>query len=254
MLTFSERDLIERASEVWTLGDSGGESILKSLKGHIRGVGPAKIEVDCNFIQGNSGGPIVTPEAKVVGIASYMTINPSIWAKGTEQEIRRIAWIPGRNFHWVPTTSQNLNLERTLVHECAITSDLLLVISHLNMSPQGFIAPEDFPDEAVNIIAVANKHPLCLGIDETGRSIKKQAALPRTGRSTAHDEYVKFLTICADYQRSQLQKADQGIKSSFWRNQFNLKIRDYTEILINFQAQVKEYERTGGHPGSLSGQ
>lgn len=69
-LTFASRELIEQKPPVWTLGDSGGESILRSLSGRLKGVGPYKIEVDCEFIKGNSGGPIVTADGKVVGIAS----------------------------------------------------------------------------------------------------------------------------------------------------------------------------------------
>jgi S1-C subfamily serine protease len=252
VLNFANRELIEQKPEVWTLGDSGGESILRTLKGRIKGVGPAKIEVDCEFIQGNSGGPIVTANGKVAGIASYMTANQSIWAKGTEQEIRRIGWIPGKNFHWQPTSARTLADERALVSNCMITSDLLIVISMLEIQDSGFHRPDDFPDVAEQVIVMAANHPLRDGIDETSETI---LALSEKGSGVKAEylrTYIRFFKSCAAYQESQLEKAAREIRSSFWKNQFDQGIPYHRKVLEGFQSQIQRFEDSGGASETLS--
>jgi hypothetical protein len=251
-LQFATRSRIEQKPEVWTLGDSGGQSILLTLKGRIKGVGPSKIEVDCEFVQGNSGGPIITAEGEVVGIASYMTIDPSIWAKGTQQEIRRIGWIPGKNFHWQSTSAAALAAERGNVINCLVTSDLMIVIGLLEAGKTGFNFPKDMPEEAGKVMAMAENHPLRKGIEETSRTI--QALSKKGGLSwiAAHREYVRFFNSCVAYQTSQIDKTANTVKSSFWRNQLESKMQAHREILTNFQSKAKRFETTGRENSTLS--
>ena len=250
-LNFANRAIIENKPEVWTLGDSGGESILKTLKGRIKGVGPAKIEVDCEFIQGNSGGPIVTADGHVVGIASYMTTNQSIWAKGTEQEIRRIAWIPGKSFPWVPTTANQLAEEQSILEECVMTSDLMIVISYLQTENDGFEPPDDFPDVARQVIAEAANHPLKEGVNEANRAILALSKKSGSAQMESHREYLRFFKSCVDYQKSQLEKAEREIKSSFWRHQLDLRIQNHRGNLENFKSQLIRFQESGGAGKSL---
>jgi S1-C subfamily serine protease len=251
-LVFANRTLIEQKPEVWTLGDSGGESILKTLKGQIKGVGPAKIEVDCEFIKGNSGGPIVTADGHVVGIASYITTNQSILAKGTEQEIRRIGWIPGKKFHWHPTSADNLADERSMVTNCMLTTDLLIVISMLEAGKAGFELPKDWPSEANEVIAMAANHPLNAGIEETNRTILSLSKKGNVPQAVSHREYLRFFNSCVHYQKSQLEKTEQEIKSSFWRSQLDFRIQYYLDNLEHFQSQLRRFDESGGINKSLS--
>lgn len=252
LLKFASRPEIELKPDVWTLGDSGGESILKTLKGHITGVGPSKIEVDCEFIQGNSGGPIVTKEGQVVGIASYMTSNQSVWTKDTKQEVRRFAWIPGRDFHWTSTTSADLANEQVLVRNCLITNDLMLVISILEARKVGFHYPDNMPDVAHQVIALAKNHPLWSGIAETNRAVLSLSEEKNPSWAQSHREYARFYQSCVEYQQSQLEKAEKTIRSSFWKNELNLRIEDQRQSLENFRVHLKRYEEGGDEDTSLS--
>lgn len=240
-LGFASRETIEQRPAVWTLGDSGGESVLKTLRGRITGVGPAKIEVDCEFIQGNSGGPIVTSLGEVVGIASYMKADHSIWAKGTKQEIRRMAWIPGRDHHWIETSLDQLAGERELVESCHLTSGLLWLILCLLPTEDGFRIPDDISDEAGEILVMAAGHPLRKSLGELNDSLAMRVRDGTASHLVQHREYVRFFDSCASFQRDQLRKAERKVRSSFWNNELNRMLDSHTELLDYFQMQIMNF-------------
>jgi hypothetical protein len=66
-------DSAESNEEVTVLGNSKGAGVITSGKGKIKGIGPSEIEVDSDFVPGNSGGPVIDSENNVIGIATYIT-------------------------------------------------------------------------------------------------------------------------------------------------------------------------------------
>ena len=80
-LQFGETPTVDDA--VVALGNSGGREVVTRLEGKVLGVGPAQIEVSSEFIPGNSGGPIVNKENRVLGIATYVLRGESVpdWIK-----------------------------------------------------------------------------------------------------------------------------------------------------------------------------
>jgi len=65
---------------VLVLGNSQGAGVITELRGKVLGLGPDKIEVDAKFVEGNSGSPILDEEGKVLGVATYATLNtPTNW-------------------------------------------------------------------------------------------------------------------------------------------------------------------------------
>jgi S1-C subfamily serine protease len=80
-LQFGETPTVEDA--VVALGNSGGREVVTRLEGKVLGVGPAQIEVSSEFIPGNSGGPIINKDNRVLGIATYVLRGESVpdWIK-----------------------------------------------------------------------------------------------------------------------------------------------------------------------------
>lgn len=76
-------DMLEIGGSVQAFGDSDGAGVVTALSGYILGIGPDKIEVDIPFVQGNSGGPIIGNDGKVLGVVTFATINnePENWIK-----------------------------------------------------------------------------------------------------------------------------------------------------------------------------
>lgn len=55
-------------------GNSAGGGVATTLRGKIQGLGPDEIEVQADFVSGNSGSPIIAYEyGQVIGMATYVT-------------------------------------------------------------------------------------------------------------------------------------------------------------------------------------
>lgn len=76
--------------EVVSYGNSGGGNVITENPGKVLGVGPQTFEVSCEIVQGNSGGPIVNSNRKVIGVASFLVKQDNDWNEDTRyNEIRR---------------------------------------------------------------------------------------------------------------------------------------------------------------------
>lgn len=74
--------------EVVVLGNSGGGGVVTRLRGKILGIGPDRIEVNAEFIPGNSGSPIIhVKSGKVIGIATYLTLRYEEFSSGSSDSV-----------------------------------------------------------------------------------------------------------------------------------------------------------------------
>lgn len=77
---------------VTAYGNSQGSNVLTESKGKVLGVGPDIIEVSCDIVQGNSGGPILNENGQVVGIATFLTYEENKWLEGSRfSNVRKFA-------------------------------------------------------------------------------------------------------------------------------------------------------------------
>lgn len=69
--------------EVFVFGNSDGGGVATSLTGKVLGVGPDRIEIDAAFVQGNSGSPVLGADGRILGVATYATLDndPKQWIK-----------------------------------------------------------------------------------------------------------------------------------------------------------------------------
>lgn len=88
---------------VTAYGNSLGGDAVTSLEGAVLGLGSDRIEVSCQIVPGNSGGPVVLTDTKqVLGISTYLDSGKSdIWTRGTVFEnVRRFAVRPDKVTQW----------------------------------------------------------------------------------------------------------------------------------------------------------
>lgn len=108
-------------TELCVVGNSAGGGVLTELLGRFLGEGKTQIEVDAEFVPGNSGSPVFTRDLKVIGVATHVR-KPSLGAEGgwASQDtrfvrVRRFA-MRTDNVKWIPIDRKlytNITTERT---------------------------------------------------------------------------------------------------------------------------------------------
>ena len=121
---FPPPDFLPRLkSKVVGFGDSGGEKAITQLRGVIQAVGPALLESDVGFIQGNSGGPLIDEETgAVIGINTFVTFvsqsQGEQFTKGTRfEQGRRFSYRPDKVAKWRPMDLGGLVAERRRIDD-----------------------------------------------------------------------------------------------------------------------------------------
>ena len=78
--------------KIVAFGDTLGEGVMTVNEGRILALGGSRLEVDAGVLQGNSGGPVLTHEGKVVGVVSCGSVQHDEYTKGTRYDkVRRFA-------------------------------------------------------------------------------------------------------------------------------------------------------------------
>ena len=66
------QDTVMNGAKVTVYGNSLGAGVVTRAEASILGIGPREIEVDADFVPGNSGGPVVNEKHAVGGVATYI--------------------------------------------------------------------------------------------------------------------------------------------------------------------------------------
>lgn len=64
-------DGVQINTDITVFGNSDGVGVITALNGKVIGIGPSLLEVSAEFVQGNSGSPVLTIDGQVVGIATF---------------------------------------------------------------------------------------------------------------------------------------------------------------------------------------
>ncbi len=96
-------------NDIIIYGNSAGVGAITEIRGKITGLGPSVIETSAEFVQGNSGSPIIDTNNNVVAVATFATRgNPKDWVtKGTRFEGVRRFGVRIDNAEW-----QRVNLDK----------------------------------------------------------------------------------------------------------------------------------------------
>ncbi len=128
----------QRASigdQVSIVGNSQGMNVLTKLTGQVLGVGPEEIEIDCDFVPGNSGSPVVDQAGNVLGVATYIVQHKSNWfLEGTRFDKPRRFALRLNVQKWIRLPLEQLYYQNSVGREvCHLIDDLIAtnpIIAH----------------------------------------------------------------------------------------------------------------------------
>lgn len=240
--------------KVTAYGNSLGGDVVTSLSGEILGLGTDRIEINCEIVPGNSGGPVVLEQTKkVIGISTYL-INGErdIWSKGTKfEKVRRFALRPEKVTKWRKMLYTSLMSSTAELN--AFDRDTLSLAAACFLNPKrnnaGFdLTVQSKGDYQVRSVLVdGNKHSL-------GQSIN--AAMARANQAlgggmggnksrmavqgvVAH--FAEFFNTVAAASASQMQSLQSADRAPYLKKLMPELIRERTQIHTAFVQQAGRF-------------
>ncbi len=145
--------------EISVYGNSAGGGVATELLGDVVGVGPSNIEIDADIVSGNSGSPILDASGKVLGVATYITLERKFDKndprakifKGTRfNDARRYGVrIPANG--WVQTSVKDY------LRQTYVVVDMQSYLEALYILVQHWIENDDFSVPASRLISAYSK-------------------------------------------------------------------------------------------------
>ena len=118
---------VKADDETVAYGNSGGEGVVTKLPGRVLGVGVDRLEVSCEIISGNSGGPILNAQSRVLAVSSYLTNTGNVaeWIKnGTRfDKARRFGYRLTEGIKWTSIPFPQFVSESTQIVSISELSD-----------------------------------------------------------------------------------------------------------------------------------
>lgn len=116
-------------SEVVAIGNSLDAGVVTINPGHILGVGPSELEVDCEFVPGNSGGPLIDKTGQIIGLPAYLRLIDGVaGTEGTRYSKPRrfcvrvhdgMKWIPIANWPQYASIGKSIASAESVYYEVA---------------------------------------------------------------------------------------------------------------------------------------
>ena len=114
--------------EVETYGNSQGIGVITKNSGKVLGVGDSNIEVSCEIVSGNSGGPIIDKHGNVIGIASFSTKrDEDQWNEATRYEkVRRFGIRVDQPIKWESVKYSDFKKDTVLLDAVSDSLDTIM--------------------------------------------------------------------------------------------------------------------------------
>lgn len=212
--------------EVLVFGNSGGQGVATLLRGKILGIGPDRVEVSAEFIQGNSGSPIVLRDGRVLAVATYVirSDDPRDWVgRGTRfNQARRFGLRPDAA-KWVTLKAADYSAQADALEDLRTFSEDLYGLAHATHGgPVALLAMRAYTYEG-NVKRYRRWTGLCrllAGEHEALKHWAEAAAAYQAPRAPAGRQNAAFANAAADRATtsfmagSKVKNAQQEVETS----------------------------------------
>lgn len=225
-------------------GNSLGMDVMTTLEGKIVALGSDRIEISCEIVPGNSGGPVVFADSKqVVGVSTYLDASGArdIWSKNTSFDtVRRFAIRPEKVTKWrkIQYTSLMLALEELRSFE----RDTLTLAAACFLDPKpnrgGFDVPSTQRGDFVirQIIADGGRHPLGGTISGGIARVNQRlgAASSKMSMSAVVPVFAEFFSSVTTKSNSQMSSLKTSDRAPYLKQFFDQLIAERKPIHDQF--------------------
>jgi hypothetical protein len=214
--------------DVVVLGNSGGGGVVTALAGKLIGIGPDRVEVNAEFIPGNSGSPILhVPSGKVIGIATYLTKRYEEFSgdnartdKAAVATVRRFGYRIDGIQKWEPVNWTAFHAEAEQIRQIsALTSDVFDFLEAVRRRAEPQFATDTLRRPATEWLS---------GIRRSRVSV--------ADRTRATQNFLSSLRLMV---RSDVTAADSRIRYSFFREQLRKEQEVRDRLYKAFDDDVK---------------
>ena len=177
------------------LGNSEGAGVIKPLDGKIVGLGPNLVEVDAEFVPGNSGSPIIhKASGKVIGVATYLLRRQfeSDGSRAVKTEVRRFGYRLDSVKKWEPIVWQSFYAQAAQIEKVqGLSSDLVHLLQDLD---SGKFNPE------------RHQNPVIKNRIDSWIEVRKRRGVSKRDVETADANLFSFLKVACETDVTQVRR------------------------------------------------
>lgn len=229
-------------SKLIALGNSHGEGVNVMLEGVLQGIGAKEIDMTCEIVPGNSGGPVVMDGSfEVIGVSTRLIRSEHWTSANTSQGNRRLATrCDGEAGHrWSANSLSKLHKAAQAIEHTYETTRVLGAVLEFTPSNHGFLYSSE---TAKKVREEHAEHPII----KSAQNISNMLASARSkgknwSKGDLSKHYLKFYSYAMNYASSDFKKSKRLATSGFHKGEF-ADFSLYRKKVANlYKKQIREF-------------
>lgn len=246
-LALSEQ--VSFSGDVVAFGNSMGTGVITRERGEIKGMGSGMVEVTAQIVPGNSGGPVVGEDGKVVGVSTLVISGTENWVtEGSRYaEARRYATVLRNGMEWEPIAWDDFyRYTRSFAEEEQKLDDTIIVASSILQSPIDGLSLSS-SDFSGTLREVLEQHQEDIRFLENlrARGLRSANQIHTINRSTLsrHQSKMKALADNLALNNRTRSEWDSNLGFPYWQEQVKNHVR-HREYVRKRLGEEAERDRT----------
>lgn len=239
----------EADAPVGVFGNSDGGGVATELYGKVTSISDELIEVDADFVSGNSGSPVLSTDKEVIGIASFVRFSTDEKTKDDEEPktiSRRYCYrLSGLEWKTVNWKKYNKKYGASYLQNDALIDEIFVLIWEWFNNPFTEVSTENLPDSGL-LKWAKNHNQVASRIERISNTTISQHKLDNTNKQIRNDliDSAEALSdVCAKRARQMRFFSDQKELTGFLHQNFLRlaeRLDNAEELLDGFAVELED--------------